>query len=86
VVAVAVDLEQQARREGVDDRDPDAVEPTGDLVAGSAELAAGVQRGEDHLSRRLVRRRGVGVDGDPTAVVGYPTPTVGEMSTSMRVQ
>ncbi len=53
VLAVAVDLEDQPGRQGVDDRDADAVETARDLVALAAELAAGVQHGEHDLGRRL---------------------------------
>ena len=44
VVAVEVDLEDEPRRERVDDRDAHAVQAARDLVALAAELAAGVQR------------------------------------------
>ena len=49
VVAVAVDVELEPLGERVDDRDADAVQAAGHLVAGAAELAAGVQHGEDDL-------------------------------------
>ncbi len=49
-VAVAADLHEQALRERVDDRDADAVQAAGDLVAAAvAELAAGVKDGEHDL-------------------------------------
>ena len=49
-VTLAVDLEMKALGERVDDRDADAVEAAGDLVAAAvAELAAGVKDGEDDL-------------------------------------
>ena len=51
VVAVHVDVELEPLAERVDDRDADAVQTAGDLVAGAAELAAGVQHGE-HDGRR----------------------------------
>src|SRR5207244_3847287 len=52
-VAVAADLQMEALRQRVDDRDADAVEATRHLVAATvAELAAGVERGEDDLRRR----------------------------------
>ena len=51
-VALALDLEVEALGERVDDRDADAVQAAGDLVAAAvAELAAGVQDGEDDLGR-----------------------------------
>ena len=68
-MAVAANLDLQLLGEGVDDRDADAVQAAGDLVtAAVAELAAGVQDGEDDLDRRpalfLVHR-----DRDAAAVV-----------------
>ena len=52
-VAVAADLDVQQLRQRVDDRDADAVQAAGDLVAAAvAELAAGVQDGEHDLDRR----------------------------------
>ena len=61
--AVAPHLGSQGLRERVDDRDADSVQPARDLVPVAAELAAGVQLGEDHGQRRqsLVRHH---VDGD----------------------
>ena len=54
VVAVAVDVELEPLGERVDDRDADTVQAAGDLVALAAELAAGVQHGENDLGRRLL--------------------------------
>ena len=52
-VAVGLDFEVQALGERVDDGDADAVQAAGDLVAAAvAELAAGVEDGEDDLGRR----------------------------------
>ena len=52
-VAVAADLDDQRLAERVDDRDADAVQAAGDLVAAAvAELAAGVQDGEHDLDGR----------------------------------
>ncbi len=68
-VAVAADLQVQALGEGVDDGDADAVQAAGDLVAAAvAELAAGVEDGEDDLRRRapLFLHR---LDRDAAAVV-----------------
>jgi hypothetical protein len=49
-VAVAPDLDLTVLRQRVDDRDADAVQAAGDLVAAAvAELAAGVQDGQDDL-------------------------------------
>ena len=68
-----VDLELAAQR--VDDRDADAVQAAGDLVAAAAELAAGVQHGQRHRDGGHVLARG-GVGGDAAAVVLDPDPAV----------
>ena len=68
-VAVAADLDVELLRQRVDHRDADAVQAAGDLVAAAvAELAAGVQDGQDDLDGRLallLHHR----DGDAAAVV-----------------
>ena len=52
--AVAPDLDVELLAEGVDDRDADAVQAAGDLVAAAvAELAAGVEDREHDLDGRL---------------------------------
>ena len=78
-LAVAVDLDDEALGQGVDDADADAVQAARHLVARAAELAAGVQHGEHHLdgALALVRAGRVGVDGDSTAVVVDPAATIG---------
>ncbi len=69
LVAVAPDGQVQPLRQRVDDRHADAVQAAGDLVAAAvAELAAGVQDGEDDLGGRLLLLLHR-VDGDPAAVV-----------------
>ncbi len=70
VIALATNVELQPLGERIDDGDADAVKAAGDLVAGSTELAAGVQHGQDHF------RRGLPVlvhdsHGDASAVVGH---------------
>ena len=75
---VAVDLEHQAGRQGVDDRDADTVQAARDLVALAAELAAGVQRGQHDLGRRLLGVLGVRSDRDPRPVVDDPDAAVGQ--------
>ena len=57
--------------EGVDDRGADAVQATGHLVPAAAELAAGVQLGEDELDGADALG-GVHVGGDAAAVVLDP--------------
>ena len=67
-VPAVLDLGDQVGRQRVDDRDADAVQAAGDLVAAAAELAAGVQLGERDRDRgQLLAGRGVG--GDAAAVV-----------------
>ena len=67
-VAVAAHLGDQPLGERVDDRDADAVQAAGDLVAVAAELAAGVELREDDRQRgqSLLRHH---VDGDARAPV-----------------
>ena len=63
--------------ERVDDRDADAVQAAGDLVAAAlAELAAGVQRGEHDLGGGPLLL-GMLVDRDPAAVVDDGDAVVG---------
>src|SRR3712207_8804022 len=58
------DLDLGPLGEGVDDRHSDPVQAAGHLVAGAAELPAGVQHGEDDLGGRHVLVLRVEVDGD----------------------
>ena len=76
--AVAPDLHLEPARQRVDDRDADAVQAAGDLVALAAELAAGVEHREHDLGRGLVGILGVRVDRDAPAVVDDPAAAVGE--------
>ena len=64
----------------VDDRDADAVEAAGDLVAVAAELAAGVELGEHDLGRghALDASGRHGVDRDAAAVVDDLAAAVGQ--------
>ena len=66
-LAVAPDFEVERFREGVDDRDADAVQPTRDFVAVVVELAAGVQHREHDLGGRLAA--GVAIDRNAASVV-----------------
>ena len=67
---VARDLDLEPRRQGVDDGDADAVQPAGDLVAATAELAAGVEHREHDLDGRpAVLRPRDRLDGDAAPVV-----------------
>ena len=52
LVATVAHLDHEVAGQGVDDRDTDAVQTAGDLVAAAAELAAGVQHGQRHRDRR----------------------------------
>ena len=75
---VARDLDHRVGRQRVDDADADAVEPAARLVRLVRKLAARVQRGEDHLQRRLLRELRMRIDGNAAAVVGdgQPVPRV----------
>ena len=74
-VAAVADLGVQVGGERVDDRDADAVQAAGDLVAAATELAARVQHGQRHRQRgHLLPGRGVG--GDAAAVVLDPHAAV----------
>ena len=55
--AVAPDRRDELLRQRVDDAGADTVEAAGGLVVARLELAAGVQRREDHLERALLRLR-----------------------------
>jgi hypothetical protein len=63
-VPVAPHLDLEPRRQRVGHRRADAVQAARDLVAAAAELAAGVQAGEDELERRDA---GLLVDADRDA-------------------
>ena len=85
-VAVALDLDLQRLGQRVDDRDADAVEAAGDLVAVAvAELAAGVEDRHDDLERPACPPSRSG-DGDAAAVSATVTESSGWMVTSTRVQ
>ena len=77
VLAVSVDLDDQLCRQGVDDRDTDAVQAARHLVAAPAELAATVQLGEGdlHAGQLLLR---VDVRRDAPAVIDDPAAAVGQ--------
>ncbi len=66
---VPIDLDLDAAGQGVDHRDADAVESAGHLVAAAAELAAGVEDGENDLGRGEVVVLGMRLDGDSATVV-----------------
>lgn len=69
-LAVAVNFGAEIGGEGVDARDADAVQATGNLVGAFVELAAGVKDGEDYLEGALVLLL-VHVNGDTAAVVDH---------------
>jgi hypothetical protein len=73
-LASVLDLDLEARGQGVDHRHAYAVQPAGDLVSLAAELASGVQHGEHDLDARLPVLGHV-VHRDAAAVVddGYRT-------------
>src|SRR5438477_2445773 len=70
-----MDFDDHLRREGVHHRNANSMQSAGDLVSGSAELAARVEKRHHDLERvhgfalRILLRR-VRADGDPAAVVG----------------
>ena len=66
---VACHLDGQVVRQRVDHRHADAVQAAGGGIGLLRELGAGVQRGEDHLQRRLRFVLRVRVDRDSAAVV-----------------
>ena len=75
--AVAANGQLQPLRQRVDDRDADAVQSAGDLVAAAlAELAAGVEHREHDLGRGPALLL-VHVDRDAAAVVGHGDARVG---------
>ena len=53
------------------------MQAAGGLIDLAAELAAGMQRGQDDLEGRFVLELGMGVDGDAAAVVGDGDEAVG---------
>ena len=73
-MALAVDLDVEPRRQRVDDRDADAVQAAGHLVAAAAELAAGVQHGEHDLDRRTCPRSRRSSTGMPRPLSLTRTP------------
>ena len=66
-LAVTAHLDLHRGGEGVDDRDADAVETAGDLVAVAAELAARMENSEHDLDRRHAAL--VHINGNAAAVV-----------------
>ena len=66
--SVAVHVDDEPFRKGVDDRRAHTVKAAGDLIAPAAELAARVQNGIDDLQRRLSGLR-LNVDGNAAAIV-----------------
>ena len=67
--AIALDLRDDLGRQGVDDGNADAMQAAGHLVAAAAELAAGVEDGEDDFERRHVLALGMLLDGNAAPVV-----------------
>ena len=76
-LAVAPDLELEVLRQGVDDRDSDAVQTARDLVGVLVELAAGVKLGQHDLGGRDP----FGRDGCRPGCRGRRRSTVTEPST-----
>ncbi len=76
-MTLTLDLDLEARREGVDDGRADAVQTARDRVPATAELSTGVQDGEDDLDGRLALGA-VHVDRDAATVVDHAHGAVAE--------
>ena len=70
-LAVAGDLDHQLLGERVDHGQADAVQPARGLIDLGPELAARMQRGQDHLERGAVGELRVRIDRDAAAVVAH---------------
>src|SRR3546814_7708524 len=70
-------LDHQPVGQRVDHRDADAVQAAGGGIDLGGKFAAGMQRGEDHLQRRLVLEFRMPVDRDAEAVVHDPQAAIG---------
>ena len=62
--------------QGIDHRNADAMQATGNLVTAGAELAAGVQHGEHGLKSALAGA-GVHIGGDAASVIGHAAGPIG---------
>ena len=67
-VAIAHYFYPEPLGQSVDRGYADSMQPAGDLVAISAEFAAGVERGHNCLERRFAGF-GVGFDGNPASII-----------------
>ena len=65
---VAVHVDDEPFRKGVDDRRTHAVKTAGDFIAPAAEFAARVQNGIDNLQRGLSGLR-LNINGNAAAIV-----------------
>ena len=74
----AVDFQDQLLGECVHDRDTDAVQAPGDLVAFATELSSGVQHRQHDLGCGFAGVLGMFLDRDTSAVVHDPTAPVRE--------
>ncbi len=74
-VARHLDLERVAKR--VDHGHADAMQPACSTVRIAAELAAGMQRRQNDLERRLVWEARMRIDRNPAAVVAHGQPIAG---------
>ena len=75
-LAVFVDVHDEPLAHGVDDRRADAVQAAGDLVSAAAELAAGVQHGENDLKGALAGLL-LNIDRDAAAVIAHADNVAG---------
>ncbi len=76
--AVARHLDDERRRQCVHHRNPDAMQAARNLVGVATELAARVQRGENHFERRLVRILRMRVHRNATPVVAHRHRAIGQ--------
>ena len=68
---IARHLDLEPVRQRIDDRHANAVQTARRFVGLAAELAARMQRCQDHFQRRLVLEFRVRIDGDAAPVVGH---------------
>ena len=73
----AGDLDLEARGEGVDHGDADAVQAARGLVDLGVEFAAGMQRAHDDFERGLLREFRMRIDRNAAAIVGDGQEAVG---------
>ena len=81
-LAVARDLDDRVRRQRIDDADADAVQTARRRIGLAVELAARVQRGQDHFERRLAGKFRMRIDRDAAAIVDDDQPVAPDAARS----